>query len=101
MFDWLAEKLGLKILQARLDKIEDRMSKLEETSLFILEDFGQYKTRTQSELKLMEAQISKLLNQIEKLINTLESEEGIRRAKSLRTRLRNNQTRVMNARKVA
>lgn len=96
MFNWLGEMLGLNDIRQRLDELEDRVSSLEDSTSFVLKDFGNYKNRTDSELKLMESQISRLLDQINDVLSTLDNAEGIERAKALRKRLRNNQTRIIN-----
>lgn len=96
LFNWLGEKLGINELRKRLDNLENRVSALESSTELILKDFGNYKSRTQEELKLMESQVSRLLDQIDDVLSTLDNVEGITRAKSLQRRLRNNHTRIKN-----
>jgi hypothetical protein len=97
VFNWLGEKLGINELRKRLDSLEDRVTSLEHSTGLILDGFGNYKNRTNEELKLMELQISKLLAQIDNVLSTLDNKEGIARAKNLRRRLANNQTRIYKA----
>lgn len=97
MFNWLGEKLGINELRKRLDNLENRVSDLESSTELILKDFGNYQSRTQEELKLMESQVSRLLDQIDDVLSTLDNAEGITRAKSLRRRLKNNHTRIKKA----
>jgi molecular chaperone GrpE (heat shock protein) len=96
LFNWLGEKLGINELRKRLDNLENRVSALESSTELILKDFGNYKRRTQEELKLMESQVSRLLDQIDDVLSTLDDLEGITRAKSLQRRLRHNHTRIKN-----
>jgi archaellum component FlaC len=105
MFNWLGEILGSKEihkrindLESRVDELERRIRPLEDSTALILGGFGDYKNRTDAELKLMELQISTLLEQINNVLDTLESAEGIARVKTLRSRLRNNLTRIRNVR---
>ena len=94
VFNWLGDKLGINELRKRLDKLDDRVTSLEHSTGLILDGFGNYKNRTTEELKLMESQISKLLDQIDNVLSTLDNKEGIERARNLRRRLANNQTRI-------
>jgi predicted nucleic acid-binding Zn-ribbon protein len=107
MFNWLGEMLGINAvrdrladLENRVDGLEDRVTSLERSTTLTLEDFGDYKNRTNEELKLMESQISRLLNHINDVLSTLDNTEGIARAKRLQSRLRNNHTRIRNAMEV-
>lgn len=97
MFNWLGEMLGINDIRKRLDDLEGRVTSLERSTLLILEDFGDYKNRTYEELKLMESQISRLLDQINDVLSTLDNTDGITRAKSLQRKLKNNYTRIRNA----
>ena len=99
VFNWLGDKLGINELRKRLDNLEDRVTSLEHSTKLILDGFGDYKNRTSEELKLMESQISKLLDQIDNVLSTLDNKEGIERAKGMRRRLANNKTRIYNAMK--
>ncbi len=74
--------------------LEDRLTALERSTTLTLEDFGNYKNRTDEELKLMESQISRLLDVINDVLSTLDNQEGILRAKNLQRRLKNNYTRI-------
>jgi molecular chaperone GrpE (heat shock protein) len=97
VFNWLGDKLGINELRKRLDNLEARVTSLEHSTGLILDGFGNYKNRTSEELKLMESQISKLLDQIDNVLSTLDNKEGIERARNLRRRLTNNKTRIYNA----
>jgi molecular chaperone GrpE (heat shock protein) len=104
MFNWLGEMLGINDVRKRLveledrvDGLEDRVTSLERSTTLTLEDFGNYKNRTNEELKLMESQISRLLDVINDVLSTLDNQEGITRAKNLQRRLKNNHTRIRNA----
>lgn len=107
MFNWLGEMLGINAVRERLaelenqvEGLEDRVTSLERSTTLTLEDFGDYKNRTNEELKLMESQISRLLDHINDILSTLDNTEGIARAKRLRSRLRNNHTRIRTAMEV-
>jgi archaellum component FlaC len=97
LFNWLGEMLGINEIRKRLDNLENRVSSLENSTELILKDFGNYKSRTHEELKLMESQVSRLLDQIDDVLSTLDNVEGITRAKNLQRRLRNNHTRIKKA----
>lgn len=97
LFSWLGEKLGINEIRKRLDEVESRVASLEQSTELILKNFGNFKNRTEGELKLMKSQIEDLLNLIENVLTTLENQEGIGRAKRLKTRLKNNLTRISNA----
>jgi molecular chaperone GrpE (heat shock protein) len=107
MFNWLGEMLGINAvrdrlaeLEDRVEGLEDRVTSLERSTTLTLEDFGNYKNRTNEELRLMESQISRLLDHINDVLSTLDNTEGIARAKRLQSRLRNNDTRIRNAMEV-
>jgi exonuclease VII small subunit len=104
MFNWLGEMLGINDvrkrlveLEVRVDSLEDKVTSLERSTTLTLEDFGDYKNRTDEELKLMESQVSRLLDVINDVLSTLDNTEGIARAKRLQSRLKNNHTRIRNA----
>lgn len=104
MFNWLGEMLGINDVRKRLveledrvDSLEDRVTSIERSTKLTLEDFGNYKNRANEELKLMESQISRLLDVINDVLSTLDNQEGITRAKRLQSRLRNNYTSIINA----
>lgn len=97
LFNWLGEMLGINEIRKRLDNLENRVSSLENSTELILKDFGNYKSRTDEELKLMESQVSRLVDQVNDVLSTLDNEEAIRRAKRLQQRLRNNHTRIKKA----
>ncbi|MCX5981883.1 MAG: hypothetical protein NTY89_08810 [Nostocales cyanobacterium LacPavin_0920_SED1_MAG_38_18] len=97
LFNWLGEMLGINEIRKRLDNLENRVSSLENSTELILKDFGNYKSRTDKELKLMESQVSRLVDQVNDVLSTLDNEEAIRRAKRLQQRLKNNHTRIKKA----
>jgi predicted nucleic acid-binding Zn-ribbon protein len=111
MFNWLGEMLGTNEVGRRIReledqvstlgdqvvRLEDRVTSLERSTTLTLEDFGDYKSRTNEELKLMELQITRLLDHINDVLSTLDSIDGITRAKRLQSRLRNHRTRIRNA----
>jgi len=84
----------LKDLEDKVDQIDIRLSSVEQNVATTLELFGDYKNRTAEELSLMSGQIGALLRSVESLVATAENKSGTERAKSLRRRLLNNQTRV-------
>lgn len=84
-------------LERRLTAAEHSINSLQKSAELTLSDFGNYKHRTNSELGLMKSQISTLLDEIEGVLEILEHDEEISKAKRLRTRLRNNYTRISNA----
>jgi archaellum component FlaC len=97
LFNWLGEKLGINEIRKHLDDLENRVSSLEKSTESTLKDFGNYKSRTHEELKLMESQVSRLVDQVNDVLSTLDNEEAIRRAKRLQQRLKNNHTRIKKA----
>jgi exonuclease VII small subunit len=111
MFNWLGDMLGINVvrdhlaelenqvatLEDQVIRLEDRVTSLERSTTLTLEDFGDYKSRTNEELKLMELQITRLLDHINDVLSTLDSIEGISRAKRLQSRLKNHRTRIRNA----
>lgn len=89
-------------LETRVDQIETRLSVVETTVESTLNLFGNYKNRTNEELKLMSDQIALLIRTVESLVTTAEHSAALERAKSLRRRLMNNNTRInkqLNAKK--
>lgn len=95
---------GLKDANVHIDDLEKRLTaaeysidSLQKSTELTLSDFGNYRNRTNCELELMKNQISKLLDEIEGVLELFECSEEISKAKRLRTRLRNNYTRISNA----
>lgn len=81
-------------LEDKVNQIDTRLSSVEQSVATTLDLFGDYKNRTVEELSLMSSQIDALVRTVESLVITSEHKSGTERAKSLRRRLLNNQTRV-------
>lgn len=81
-------------LENKVDQIEVRLSSVEESVTTTLDLFGNYKNRTIEELSLMGSQIANLISIVESLVSRAENQDATERAKSLRRRLLNNQTRI-------
>lgn len=81
-------------LEGRVDQIEIRLDAVEQHVVSTLDQFGDYKNRTVEELVLMKGQIGGLVRSVESLILSAENIAAVDRAKSLRRRLLNNQTRI-------
>ena len=86
--------LGIDSLERRVNDIDQRLEATEST---LRRHFGDYKNRTSKQLKRMDGEITNLLSTVESLIERDESEDATERAKKLRSRLRNHQTRNRNA----
>lgn len=84
----------LRELEGRVDQIEVRLDAVEQHVVSTLDQFGDYKNRTVEELVLMKGQIGGLVGSVESLILSAENAAAVERAKSLRRRLLNNQTRI-------
>jgi regulator of replication initiation timing len=87
----------LQELERRVEGLEQRVHTIEQQIVTTLDHFGDYKTRTTEELTLMGAQVDSLLQIVEALVETAENEDTQQRARRLRARLRNNQTRIAKA----
>lgn len=94
-FAW--KVLGIDQLESRVDKIESRLDATEAHCKMTLSQFGGYKHRNRRELKLMGAQIQDLLDTCEAILERSKSEEAIKRTKALIKRLKNHDTRIVNA----
>ena len=93
-WDYVGKKLRLPELERRVVAIEDRIVFLERDVNSSLDKFGDYKNRTRDELGQMRKDIDNLLDGVEALVQQAEHKRDIQRAKQLRGRLRNNQTRI-------
>lgn len=101
LFNWLGQKLGINQilerlgqLEKRVDEVEIRLNALEGEVQRGLKHHGDYKNRSDKELQLMKSQIQTLLDTVNNVLDTLEYKEGAERAKRLRSRLKNNLTRI-------
>lgn len=83
----------LKDLEDRVDNIEKNLAEIEGR----LTRFGKYEKRTIEELALMKGMVEDSLKSIESLIEREENKDNIKKAINLRTRLKNNQTRINKA----
>jgi hypothetical protein len=63
-----------------------------------LDQFGDYKNRTQNKLKIMDEQMSLMVDICESLVRDAINQSDIIRAKAVLRRLRNNKTRIKKAR---
>ncbi|EKO3818267.1 hypothetical protein NTH32_005107 [Vibrio harveyi] len=91
-----------KELEKRLNALEARVTKLEESCSVIettISCYGNYKARTTEELKLMDEQLVLLIDTLEAMLNKTISDDEAKRATALKKRLKNNQTRVRKAAK--
>ncbi|MEC6814273.1 hypothetical protein VXS05_04290 [Photobacterium toruni] len=87
-------------IEARLSRLENRVTSLESNFSMIelsISNFGDYKNRTREELNLMKGQFSMLVDTLESMLNKTISDDDAVRAKALKRRLKNNQTRVQKA----
>ena len=87
-------------LLLRIEQLEYRVATLE-SGLSVIErtvaGFGSYKTRSKEELSLIGQQLSMLIDTVEAMLNKTISDDEVKRAKDLRSRLKNNLTRVKKA----
>lgn len=97
LLNWLQNWLGITDLQKRVDILDERMASIEALVETTLDNFGNYKSRTTEELKLMKKVIDNILHTLDNTIESLEYDTDLDRAKRLRRRLRNNQTRINKA----
>lgn len=92
----------LMALEDKVDQMDIRLISVEQSVSVTLDLFGGYKNRTVEELSLMSTQIGALIRSVESLVIASENKAAVERAKGLRRRLLNNQTRVdkqLNAKK--
>lgn len=90
----------LSELERRTAELENRVTNIESNLTLMasqLDQFGKYKNRTQDELKLMNEQISLMVDACESLVKDAINQSDIIRAKSVLRRLRNNKTRIQKA----
>lgn len=91
----------LATIEARLSDLEGRMERLE-TSFSMMENslntFGNYKNRTNEELEFIDKQIVIMMQTLESVISNNMHQTDLVRAKALKRRLKNNQTRAKKAR---
>jgi len=88
-------------LELRTTELEERVSDIENSLGLMasqLDQFGDYKNRSQKELKIMDEQISLMIDTCELLVKDAINQSDIIRAKSVLRRLRNNKTRIRKAR---
>ena len=94
---FVQQMLGIDELEKRVADIDQRLTVVEaeeRRTQATLQRFGDYKNRTLKELNLMGGQIEDLIDSVQSLVERSESEDGIRRAKRLLARLKNNHTRI-------
>ena len=84
-------------LENRVESLDHRLTVVEEQVRSTLDHFGDYKNRTERELKLMRVQIDDLLATAEALVQRAEDREHQMRAQRLVRRLKNNRTRIQKA----
>ncbi|MFQ5560346.1 MAG: hypothetical protein ACE5FU_07165 [Nitrospinota bacterium] len=94
MFKWVRRKSRLAELAARVSSLEGRVEALEGEVDRGMKHLGNYEKRTDEELLLMKNQVTDLLTSTDALISTQENNEGLKRAKQLKRRLKNNLTRI-------
>lgn len=90
----------VRALEERTDDLENRMSNVERNLGLIssqVDQFGDYKSRSQGELKLMGEQISLMIDTCESLVKDTVNQSDLIRAKSVLRRLKNNRTRISKA----
>ena len=94
--------LGIDELKKQVDAIDQRVEAIDQQVKDIklqtdttLHHFGDYKNRTEEELKLMKKQVDDLIQRFES-IETESETEVVMRTRSLK-RLRNHQTRIVNS----
>tara|TARA_R110000868_G_C10958032_1_gene768265 strand:- start:2766 stop:3059 length:294 start_codon:yes stop_codon:yes gene_type:complete len=90
----------LTSLEARVSDLEVRMTRLETSFSSMersLDSFGNYKKRTNEELVLIDQQIVIMMETLESVISNNMHQTDLVRAKALKARLKNNQTRARKA----
>ncbi len=92
----IKDVLGIYELEQRVAKMENKLEILETHIENSLDHFGDYKNRSEEELRLMASQIEELLSSVEDLIDYAETEADAKRAANLLKRLKNNKTRIQN-----
>ena len=105
MRDWAKNQLGisqilvrLRELEQRADNTDGRLDALEHQVSSTLGHFGNYKSRTAEELRLIKSQLSDMIAMAESLVLAAEhSTAEEQRAKAILRKLKNNRTRAQNA----
>lgn len=90
----------LASLEARVSDLEGRMARVETSFSMMerqLETFGDYKNRTNEELEFIDQQIVIMMETLESVISNNMHQTDLVRAKALKARLKNNQTRARKA----
>lgn len=93
---WLQQWLGIDDIHEKVLELDNRIGSIEICISSMLQDFNEYRTRTDQELLLMRSQLEKMLSTVSNLIDAAENSTDSQRAMRLRSRLRNNLTRVNN-----
>ncbi|WP_309266222.1 hypothetical protein [Aeromonas salmonicida] len=90
-------------LEARVSNLEGRIERLE-ISFSMMErslgTFGDYKNRTDEELEFIDKQIVIMMETLDSVISNNMHQTDLVRAKALKARLKNNQTRARKAKEV-
>jgi hypothetical protein len=92
--------IDLVSLESRVSQLEQRMITLEASFSMMelsLNTFGDYKNRTNTELELIDTQIEIMMDTLDSIISNNMHQTDLVRAKALKARLKNNQTRARKA----
>jgi hypothetical protein len=86
----------------RIEDLERRMHKVEDIAASTMDTFGQFKTRSEAELRLMQGLMNNtVMPSIESLVRNAEISADRERAAALLRRARNNRTRIAKALKAS
>lgn len=97
MSDIVALEARIFVLEQRMDRFDTSLSMIEKS----VDTFGDYKRRTNEELDFIDQQLVIMMNSLESVLANNVYQTDITRAKSLKSRLKNHQTRVRNAKSKA
>lgn len=108
MWPFITRKPSKDELIIRIERLEEIVNTLDNkvTTLVTafekhvasaLGHFGDFKNRTDKELRLMQNQIDNLLGSVEAIIQHMRNQQDIQRARQLLKRLKNNKTRIQKA----
>lgn len=93
---WLQQWLGIYDLHEQVAELDRRIGQIELHITTMLQHFGRYQERTDQELALMRSQLETMLETVSNVIESVENQADIQRATRLRSRLKNNLTRLNN-----
>ena len=98
---WLQRWLGIHDLHQKVVELDSRIGEIEGLVEAMLQNFGRYRSRTTEELALIQGQLETLLVSMNNVVDSVQNNSDRQRASRLRARLKNNLTRVENARRAS